>query len=152
MRKLALCFAVLLFFAVSGVAQSDMGQSSSSDTSTASTTKTRKAKSSKTASDEHQVTGCLAGPNDEGAYTLTNGRYTKGIEVGGNDDLKNHVGHEVTLKGAWGSAADIGEKSTTAESEKTEKHLKVSTIKMVSDSCPAPNAKKGKKKAASPTT
>ncbi len=159
MRKLALCFAVLLFFAVSGVAQSNMGQSSSSDTSTTSTTKTKKAKSSKTAGGEHQVTGCLAGPNDEGVYTLTNGRYTKGLEVGGNDDLKNHVGHKVTLTGTWASAEDIGEKSSTGagekqENEKAEKHLKVSSIKHISDTCTASTAKKGKKgkAAAAPTT
>src|SRR5215468_5329774 len=126
MRKLALCSVVLLFFAVSGVAQ----QASSSS----------KAKSSK-AGGEHQVTGCLAGPNDEGVYTLTNGHYPKGLEVGGNDDLKSHVGHKVTLMGTWASAADIGEKEAAGEkkeNEKAEKHLKVSSIKMVSDSCPAP--------------
>ncbi len=155
MRKFALCFAVLLFFAVSGVAQGNMGQSSSSDQSTTSTTKSKKAKSSKAGGGEHQVTGCLAGPNDEGVYTLTNGRYTKGLEVGGNDELKSHVGHKVMLTGTWGSAADIGEKASgTAENEKTEKHLKVSSIKHVADSCSAPTAKKGKKSkaTAAPTT
>ncbi|HTC93327.1 MAG TPA: hypothetical protein VK699_07740 [Terriglobales bacterium] len=153
MRKLALCFAVLLFFAVSGVAQSDTSSSSTSTSSTTtSTTKTKKAKSSKTAGGEHQVTGCLAGPNDEGVYTLTNGRYTKGLEVGGNDELKNHVGHEVTLKGTWGTAEDITEKPNTAENEKAEKHMKVSSIKMVSDSCPTHAAKKGKKGKAAPTS
>ncbi len=109
MRKLALCFAVLLFFAVSGVAQGDMGQSSSSDQSTTSTTKSKKAKSSTAAGGEHQVTGCLAGPRKA---------------------------------------------SGTAENEKTEKHLKVSSIKHIADSCSAPTAKKGKKSkaAAAPTT
>lgn len=153
MRKLALCFAVLLFFAVSGVAQ-DMGQSSSSDAS-ASSTKAKKSKWSKMGG-EHQVTGCLAGPNDEGVYTLTNGKYTKGLEVGGNDELKSHVGHQVKLTGTWANAADIGEKEPAGEkkeNEKAEKHLKVSSIKMVSDSCPAHAAKKGhKKEKAAPTT
>ena len=108
MHKLALCFAVLFFFAVSGVAQGDMGQSSSSDQSTTSTTKSKKAKSSKAGGGEHQVTGCLAGPNDEDVYTLTNGRYTKGLEVGGNDDLKSHVGHKVTLTGTtMGLSGDV---------------------------------------------
>jgi hypothetical protein len=133
MRKLALCSVVLLFFAVSGVAQ----QASSSS----------KTKSSKTAG-EHQVTGCLAGPNDEGVYTLTNGQYTKGLEVGGNDELKSHVGHKVKLTGTWASAADIGEKEAAAggkENEKAEKHLKVSSITHIADTCAAPTAKKGKK-------
>jgi len=140
MRKLILCFSVLLFFAVYGLAQ---GGTSPSGTKT---TKSKKGASSKAAGGEHQVTGCLAGPNDEGVYTITNGRYTKGLEVGGNEDLKSHIGHKVTLTGTWGSAADIGGKSTgTAENGKNEKHLKVSTIKHVAESCSAPTPKKGKK-------
>ncbi len=153
MRKLALCFAVLLFFAVAGVAQGT-GQSSSSDTSASSTPKAKKAKASK-AGGEHHVTGCLAGPNDEGVYTLTNGRYSKGLDVGGNDELKSHVGHKVTLTGTWASAADIGEKETAGEkkeNEKAEKHLKVSSIKHVADTCAPATAKKGKKGKAAPTT
>lgn len=153
MRKLAICFAVLAFCAAFGVAQGNMGSSGSSDTKS-SATKTKKSSSSKAAGGEHQVTGCLSGPNSEGAYTITNGRYTNGLEVGGNDDLKSHVGHKVTLTGTWASAADIGEKETgTADKEKNEKHLKVSTIKHVADSCSAPTAKKGGKKSkAAPTT
>jgi hypothetical protein len=152
MRKLAFCFAVLLFFAVSGVAQGT-GTSGSSDSQASSTKKDKPSKG------EHQVTGCLAGPNDEGVYTLTNGNYTKGLEVGGNDELKSHVGHKVTLTGTWASAADIGEKEAAGagekkENEKAEKHMKVSSIKHVADTCAAPTAKKGKKGKASaaPTT
>ena len=153
MRKLALCFAVLLFFAVSGVAQAT-AQSSSSDTAASSTPKAKKSKAPKMGG-EHTVTGCLAGPNDEGVYTRTNGRYTKGLEVGGNDDLKSHVGHQVKLSGTWASAADIGEKEPAGEkkeNEKAEKHLKVSSITHVSDSCPTHAAKKTKKSKAAPTT
>jgi hypothetical protein len=137
MRKLALCCVVLLFVVVSGVAQ-------------------KKSKAASKTAGEHQVTGCLAGPNDEGVYTLTNGQYTKGLEVGGNDELKNHVGHKVKLMGTWASAADIGEKEPAAgekkENEKAEKHLKVSSITHVADTCAAPTAKKGKKGKAAPTT
>jgi hypothetical protein len=87
---------------------------------------------------------------------LTNGRHKKGIEVGGNDDLKNHVGHEVKLTGMWAkSGAEIGEneaaeKNESAEKEKAEKkegmerHFKVSNIAMVSDTCKA-TASAGKK-------
>jgi hypothetical protein len=90
------------------------------------------------------ITGCLSGPNDEGAYVF---RTAQGhaFEVGGNDQLKNHVGHEVKLTGNWvKSGADIGEKETGETSEKTEsgthrrvseKHFKVSDIQHVSDSC-----------------
>lgn len=154
MRKLALCFAVLLFFAVSGVAQGT-GSSSSAGTQENSTPKAKKGTSSKASGGEHQVTGCLSGPNDEGVYTLTNGQYTKGLEVGGNDELKSHVGHKVKLMGTWASAADIGEKEGAGEkkeSEKAEKHFKVSSIEHVADTCAAPTAKKGKKGKAAPAT
>ena len=139
---------------MSGVAQGT-GTSSSSDTSATSTAKAKKGKSSKAGGGEHQVTGCLSGPNDEGVYTLTNGQYTKGLEVGGNDELKNHVGHKVKLMGTWASAADIGEKEAAGEkkeNEKAEKHLKVTSITHVADTCAAPSAKKGKKGKAAPTT
>jgi hypothetical protein len=54
------------------------------------------------------VTGCLSGPNDEGAYVLKSSKGT--FEVGGNDQLKQHVGHTVRLTGEWvKSGAEIGE-------------------------------------------
>ena len=46
---------------------------------------------SQTSTDKEQtVTGCLSGPNDEGAYVL---KSSKGhaFEVGGDDQLKQHV-------------------------------------------------------------
>jgi hypothetical protein len=107
------------------------------------------------------LTGCLSGPNDEGAYMLKTGRHS--VEVGGTDDLKAHVGHEVKLSGTWArSGSEIGEreenesaehnhKAGTAEanekaeaneagghhekSEARERHFKVSSVTMVSDTC-----------------
>src|SRR5205085_1170155 len=58
---------------------------------------------------ETKLTGCLSGPNDENAYMLKT-KAGRSIEVGGKDDLKGHVGHEVTLTGEWArSGAEIGE-------------------------------------------
>jgi hypothetical protein len=135
MRKLALYFALVLAFALALSAQQAGSAKAKSSTNNADKT--------------HQVTGCLSGPNDEGAYLLTTARHRKGIEVGGNDELKNHVGHKIQVSGTWASAADIGEKPEAAEKEKTEKgerHLKVSSIKMISDTCHATAATSHPKK------
>lgn len=99
------------------------------------------------------LTGCLSGPNDEGAYVLKNAA-GHSVEVGGTDDLKAHVGHEVKLSGSWAhSGSEIGEreenesadKSASSSSsekaeagehhEKRERHFKVSSVSMVSDTC-----------------
>jgi hypothetical protein len=102
------------------------------------------------------LTGCLSGPNDEGAYLLKNSA-GHSIEVGGSDDLKAHVGHEVKLSGSWAkSGGEIGEreeneaaehheKHATAEAgeagehherrEGRERHFKVNNVTMVSDKC-----------------
>src|SRR2546426_920652 len=83
----------------------------------ASEPKRHSAKTGKTS----QLTGCLSGPNSEGAYVLTNGRHKKGVEVGGRNELKRHVGHKVKLMGTWvDSGAEIGEKEDAAV-EKKEK-------------------------------
>ena len=104
------------------------------------------------------LTGCLSGPNDEGAYMLKTGRHS--VEVGGTDDLKAHVGHEVKLSGSWARSgseigereenesaehhqkAEAGEKAEANEagehhgkSEAHERHFKVSSVSMVSDTC-----------------
>jgi len=90
------------------------------------------------------LTGCLSGPNDEGAYVLTNA-HGKKVEVGGSDDLKAHVGHQVKLTGAWAkSGAEIGEKEKDEKKEAGEKgekaemgerHFKVTKIDHVADTC-----------------
>ncbi len=93
------------------------------------------------------LTGCLSGPNSEGAYELKRGKRT--VEVGGLDDLSKHVGHEVKLHGSWAkSGSEIGEKEekgekTEAKGEKGERHFKVTSIDHVSDTCPAGAAAKG---------
>jgi hypothetical protein len=97
------------------------------------------------------LTGCLSGPNDEGAYELKSGK--KEVEVGGLDDLSKHVGHKVRLHGAWAkSGAEIGEKENAAseakegKEEKGERHFKVTSIDHLSDTCSAGAAEKGEHK------
>jgi hypothetical protein len=113
--------------------------------------------SGQAATDEHAahkkgggatLTGCLSGPNDEGAYELKSGK--RAVEVGGLDDLSKHVGHEVRLHGSWAkSGSEIGEKENEAaekkegkegkegKEEKGERHFKVSSIDHISDTCKA---------------
>ena len=100
--------------------------------------------SSSTAKKETTVKGCLSGPNTEGAYLL---KTAKGhaFEVGGNDQLKSHVGHEVKLTGNWvKSGSAIGENESAEKNEKSEasehrgvaeRHFKVSDIQHIADSC-----------------
>ena len=154
MKKLAMLLVLCVGFSLSAVAQygSSSGSSQGSTTSSSSdqtTTTTTTKKSKKTsagemgAAKEHTVTGCLSGPNDEGVYILKNGRYKKGLEVGGNDELKNHVGHEVKLTGTWASEADMGAKESASEAK--EKHMKVSKIDHIADTCKMVKSGKTKK-------
>jgi hypothetical protein len=151
MRKSVLYLAFVMIFGLAALAQTDASASKTS-------------KSAGKAKTEHQVTGCLSGPSADGAYTLTNGHYKKGLEVGGSDALKDHVGHEVTLMGTWAKGSEIGEnEKAESKTTKTEeavgmhKHFKVTDIKMVSDKCTA-NAstagthKKSKKSSSSTPT
>jgi hypothetical protein len=143
MRKSLLYLAVITLFSGMTLAQAAGDQATSGKMS----------KDSGKAKTEHQVTGCLSGPDAEGAYKLTNGHYKKGLEVGGNDSLKDHVGHQVTLVGTWAKGKEIGEnEKAESKTEKTEeamgmhKHFKVTEIKMISDKCEATAASaKGKK-------
>ena len=52
------------------------------------------------------LTGCVSSSaNSDGMYTLSNGRYKNGVEVGPSDKVKDHAGHQVALKGHWSTAA-----------------------------------------------
>ncbi|MGH9523575.1 MAG: hypothetical protein ACRD3E_13695 [Terriglobales bacterium] len=85
------------------------------------------------------LTGCLsASPNSDGMYTLSNGRYKSGVEVGPTDKVKDHAGHQVALKGHWGTAGQAGENSggvASSTSEKGEKHFDVDSVKHISETC-----------------
>lgn len=71
-----------------------------------------------------QLTGCLSSPG-AGSYTLTNGHYKSGVTVTGPDELKNHVGHQVRMKGTW---------------SEDKKSYKAESISHVADACPAPGS------------
>jgi hypothetical protein len=99
MKKLIWCVAAIMMLGCFAVAQN----SQSSEGKAAS------------------ITGCLSGPNDEGAYVLKT--KTHSVEVGGTDELKKHVGHEVKLTGSWAkSGSEIGENESAEKHEAAEKH------------------------------
>lgn len=90
------------------------------------------------------VTGCLSGPNSEGAFILKPAK-GRAFEVGGDEQLKEHVGHTVRLTGTWvKSGSEIGENESAEKNEKSEgsehhgvaeRHFKVTDIHHISASC-----------------
>jgi hypothetical protein len=125
MKKLCMIVFSVIFFTALSAAQTGGGDQGSM-------------KGDKKGGGGSTVTGCLSGPNGEGVYELKSGKRT--VEVGGNDELSKHVGHEVKLHGMWEkSGAAIGEKGETSakgsKEEKGERHFKVSSIDHIADSC-----------------
>ena len=138
MKKAILTLGLVLAFSLAMLAQAAPSESKS---------KSGKKAAAAAGATTTSISGCLSGPNDEGAYVLKNGRYRKGVEVGGSDNLKAHVGHKVKLTGTWAkSGTEIGEKPEKTE-EKMEKaagmerHFKVQKIDMIADTCTVPEAK-----------
>jgi hypothetical protein len=96
------------------------------------------------ADDSHRVTaarlsGCLNGPTEDGTFVLARVD-AQDVQVGGTDDLKDHVGQRVRLRGLWvSSGAQIGEKENAAakigDAIGTRKHFRVTKIEKISDSC-----------------
>ncbi len=153
MKKMFCGLVVLLAFAVVSA------QTPSSGGDQAQNSSDQGAKMSKSGKKSGTITGCLSGPNDEGAYLLKRKGSSKEIEVGGSDELSKHVGHEVRLHGSWAkSGADIGEKEGAEKNEASqeekneasegkkgemERHFKVTSIDHISDTCPAAGAAAG---------
>ncbi len=154
MKKLFACLTIV--FAITFLSAAQTASASSNGQEGASGQATQKKSTPKKGAGGSMLTGCLSGPNDEGAYELKSGK--KEVEVGGLDDLSKHVGHQVRLHGAWTkNGADIGEKESAeskGKEEKGERHFKVSSIDHMKDSCPAGTAEKGEhhKKGASAGT
>jgi hypothetical protein len=157
MKKVLAIFTMVFAFNVLSAAQA--GSASGSAQTGAGNEATKKASPKKGATGSATLTGCLSGPNDEGAYELKSGK--REVEVGGLDDLSKHVGHKVRLHGAWSkSSAEIGEKKNAGseakegKEEKGERHFKVASIDHISDTCAAGAAEKGEhhKKGASAGT
>ncbi len=102
------------------------------------------------AKDNTTLTGCLSGPNGEGNFVLQTS--SGNLELTGSSDLKNHVGHQIKVTGKSVSEAqeeknEAGENKAEEQRENpaqeqkekreeaNEKHLKVSKIQIISDTC-----------------
>ena len=138
--KKVLCILTAMFAITWASGQSSSSSQSTGDQSSASTSKMAKSKKGmKKGTGEATIMGCLSGSNDEGAYVLTHGK--RKVEVGGNDDLSKHVGHEVKLHGTWATSSEIGEKEASEggakHSEKAHRHFKVASIDHISETCKA---------------
>ncbi len=116
MKKLLLLLAVTLAFTLSVFAQT------AGETAKKAGTKAKK---------ESTLTGCIsAQPDANGNYTLSNGRYKKGVEITPTDKVKDHAGHQVRLTGEWAKAETPG--GGTAMSMKS---FEVASVKHISDTC-----------------
>lgn len=143
MRKFLLLLAAAVALSLTGFAQtSGTSQSDTSKTKTTTTTKSTGG-TGQAATKESQLTGCLAKSADGKGYTLTNGHYTKGVEVKSSEDISAHVGHEVKLMGAWEKPAAGAEGGATKSG--TMKTFNATSLKHISDTCTAAAAGGGKK-------
>jgi hypothetical protein len=148
MKKLLVLLAAVLAFTCTSVAQYGSSSSSAGQTSEQTTSKSKSKKSSDQmsgeaaekgsgkAAKESTLTGCLSKePDASGNYTLTNGKYKKGVEVGPADKLQGHGGHKVQLTGHW----------------KDKTKFEVASMKHISETCEmagggTSGTKKGKSK------
>jgi hypothetical protein len=91
------------------------------------------------------ITGCLSKGNSANEYLLT-GTDGSTWEIHGNNavDLASHVGHTIEAKGAVSNAKmhnmkedakDAAQDSGMKKSNTEHGHLKVTDVRMVSESC-----------------
>lgn len=142
MKKMTLFLAVLLAFTLTAFAQESgaSGGQESSQSTTTTTTKTHKRSAKGASGKTASITGCVSkDANSDGMYTLTNGHFKKGVEIGPTDKVQAHAGHQVKLTGHWASAAAVGEKDADANSskEKKERHFEVDDVQHMADTCSA---------------
>jgi len=124
--KVAIALLTLLLFA--GTA----GRATAQDTPSTTHNKTR------------TLTGCLQKGDDANEYRLTTAKGSTWELKSNGHKLSNHVGHTVTITGVVSNAELHGAKEDAKseakehgmDKESTEHgHLKVTNLKMVSDSC-----------------
>lgn len=84
---------------------------------------------------EHSMTGCLRAGDAPGSYELTDlekGPKTVGI-VSSEANLKPHVGHKIEITG---TAVPAKEAEEMKDVPKAAHYMKVTSIKMLSKTCP----------------
>jgi len=124
--KLAMAFLTLLLLAVTP------GRGAAQDTPSATHNKTR------------TLTGCLQKGDDADEYKLTTAKGSTWELKSNGHKLSHHVGHTVTITGVVSNAELHGAKEDAKaeakehdmDKDSTEHgHMKVTSLKMVSDSC-----------------
>lgn len=79
---------------------------------------------------EHKLKGCVQ--SQGGQYVLET-KKGKTVALAGQD-VSAHVGHEVAVKGTWGSSGSMSPSSTGTASS-GERSFNVTDVKMISDTC-----------------
>ena len=100
---------------------------------------TRAAKGGKSEKGEKKLKGCVQ--SQGGQYVLET-KKGKAVALTGQD-VSAHVGHEVSVKGAWESGGgSMSATSSSGSASGSEKTFNVASVDMISDTCG-----KGKSKA-----
>jgi hypothetical protein len=81
------------------------------------------------------VIGCLSGPDADDHYTLTSMQHRLGVEVVGDDTLKQGAGSKVKLTGSWEALPGANAKSGDAG-----KRFKATGVTVMEEKCAAPQA------------
>ena len=72
-----------------------------------------------------QLIGCLS--QQSGSYVLTNKQYPDGVKLSTTENLKDHIGHKVEVKGTWDTLPSTG---SAKQNEMT-----VTSFKHISSTC-----------------
>jgi len=80
--------------------------------------------------------GCV---QSQGGQYVLEGKKGKTVALTGQD-VSAHVGHEVSVKGAWESSAAAG--TSPASSGSAEKTFNVTSVEMISDTCSSKSSKR----------
>lgn len=148
MRKLSYMLAVavaLLMCSFGAYAQSEQNPQNQAQ-SQEPQTQTTQAQTGKSHGKNVTVTGCLQKGTDPDTYTLTgNDGQTYELRSSASVQLEQHVGHTVTVTGSWTkeSASESKKQGSqpeanpagTQKNATSGKYLKVTDLKMVSETC-----------------
>ncbi len=79
--------------------------------------------------------GCLAGPDKDGKFVLSNMNNRAGVQILGPDNLKNDSGSKVKLTGQWQPAQSPAQDKNTTEMRR----FQVTDVEVVAQTCHPPS-------------
>lgn len=139
MKKFLLLLVVTLAFTFTAMSQTESKTGGTSEQTTTAKKSKKGSAAAETgqaagAAKEATLTGCLsAQPDKNGNYTLSNGRYKKGVEVTPADKVKEHAGHQVKLTGSW--TTEAAAEQPGGGKKKAKKAFEVAGLTHISDTC-----------------